>query len=411
MASIEDRWFTETVGSSGRKTKTRTARHGVGFRWRAHYRTPDGKQRNRSFERKLEAERYLTAVESSKLIGGYIDPGMARLTVGAWSLRWLEGQAHLKPSTHERYRGIVVAAIGPKWRSVKLADVAHSDIQAWVTSMSIELAPATVRKNFGVLSLILASAVKDGRLARNPAAGVNLPRVVTTEKRYLTHGQVAELAEACARPTQLSRHRRLDERGNSASRLIVLFLAYTGVRWGELAALRVGRVDFRRRRASIVESVTVVRGALVWGTPKGHARRDVPIPRFLSAELAEHVASKEPDDLVFSGIRSGGPLRDHVFRRGGFDLAASEIGFRGLHPHELRHTAASLAIAAGADIKVIQQMLGHASAAMTLDQYGHLLRTDWTKWPMHWTPLEPLVFPGCCPELRSWISKFFALST
>ena len=79
----------------------------------------------------------------------------------------------------------------------------------------------------------------------------------------------------------------------------------------------------------------------------------------------------DPSDLVFTGVRGGGPLRSRVFRAG-FDVAAEEIGVRGLHPHELRHTAASLAIASGADVKVVQQMLGHSSAAMTMDVYGHL---------------------------------------
>jgi hypothetical protein len=75
---------------------------------------------------------------------------------------------------------------------------------------------------------------------------------------------------------------------------------------------------------------------------------------------------------VFTGVRRGSPLRAAIFRRGHFEAAAAAIGIPGLHPHELRHTAASLAIAAGADVKVVQQMLGHASATMTMDTYGHL---------------------------------------
>ena len=97
----------------------------------------------------------------------------------------------------------------------------------------------------------------------------------------------------------------------------------------------------------------------------------VPIPRFLVAELREHIAAKEPDELVFNGVRGGGPLRAPIFRAG-FHVAATAIGIPELHPHELRHTAASLAIASGADVKVVQQMLGHSSAAMTMDVYGHL---------------------------------------
>jgi integrase len=139
-----------------------------------------------------------------------------------------------------------------------------------------------------------------------------------------------------------------------------------------MAALRVRRVDFLRRRAVIAESVTLVGSTQVWGTPKGHEKREVPIPRFLVDQLTEDVRGKGPDDLVFAGVRGGGALRAPIFRRAGFDRAADVIGMPGLHPHELRHTAASLAIAAGADVKVVQKMLGHKSATMTLDQYGHL---------------------------------------
>lgn len=83
------------------------------------------------------------------------------------------------------------------------------------------------------------------------------------------------------------------------------------------------------------------------------------------------MCGREPDDLVFVGIRSGNPLRVSGFRQA-FRPAAESIGMPDLYPHELRHTAASLAIASGADVKVVQQLLGHGSATMTLDTYGHL---------------------------------------
>ncbi len=97
----------------------------------------------------------------------------------------------------------------------------------------------------------------------------------------------------------------------------------------------------------------------------------MPIPRFLRHELAEDLAGKHRDDLVFPAPR-GGPLRVQNFRRRCFDTAAAEVGLEGLTPHELRHTAASLAISAGASVKSVQLMLGHASAAVTLDRYSHL---------------------------------------
>lgn len=322
--------------------------------WRAHWRDPAGKQRNRSFPRKIDATQFLTTVESTKLVGAYIDPALARLTVGVWADRWLEGQTHLKPSTLERYAGIVREHIKPRWQSTTLADVGHGDVQAWVSKLAAQRSPATVRKVHRVLSLMLKTAVKDGRLVRNPADHVNLPRVVEGELRFLDHVQVGSLADQC---------------GDMG--LVVLFLAYTGVRFGEMAALRVSRLDLMRRRAMIAESVTLVRGVQTWGTPKGHERREVPIPRFLIDRLTVHVAGKAQDELVFTGPK-GGALRAQGFQRAALTAAAAEIGVPGLHPHELRHTAASLAIAAGADVKVVQQMLGHKTATMTLDLYGHL---------------------------------------
>ena len=97
----------------------------------------------------------------------------------------------------------------------------------------------------------------------------------------------------------------------------------------------------------------------------------MPLPRFLVADLVPLIEGKGPDDLVFTAPR-GGVLRGRNFRREVFDPAVRRVGPPGFHPHELRHTAASLAIASGADVKVVQQMLGHKTATLTLDLYGHL---------------------------------------
>jgi integrase len=341
--------------------------------YRVHYRTPAGAQRNKTFIRRADARRFLANVESAKNSGTYVDPVRARLTVGEWAEKWLAGQAHLKPSSYERSAGIVRTYVVPTWGSVRLSQVSHAEVQAWVTRLSVTRSPSTVRKIHRTLSLILDLAVRDGRLGRNVAEKINLPRPALKEQRHLTISQVEHLARECGYPSNPSKHRSYAERAHEPYRLAVLFLAYTGVRFGEMAALRAGRVDLERRRAVIAESVTVVQGrGLVWGTPKTHQRREVPLPRFLVHELAPHLETLAPDDLVFTGVRRGSPLRAAIFRRGHFDAAATAIGLPGLHPHELRHTAASLAIAAGADVKVVQKMLGHASATMTMDTYGHL---------------------------------------
>lgn len=366
-------------------------------RWYARYRDPSGKQRVKVFARKLDAERYLTTIEASKLTGAYVDPSLGHLTVDIWSQRWLAGQIQLKASTRARYEGIVRAHVGPRWGRTRLADIQHSDVQAWVTDLSSARSPATVRKVHRVLSLILALAVADGRLVRNPATGISLPRVANAEKRFLTHQQVDDLARYAGDPYDRSSRASKREKSAAASyRLIVLFLAYTGVRFGEMAALRVGRLDLQRRRASIVEAVTLVGGVQTWGTPKGHERRDVPIPRFLAGELAVQVARRSLDELVFPAPE-GGALRAQGFQRATLNQAANRAGQTGLHPHELRHTAASLAIASGADVKVVQQMLGHRSATMTLDLYGHLFadRLDEVAERLNADRTAALVYPVC----------------
>ncbi|MGH3495325.1 MAG: tyrosine-type recombinase/integrase, partial [Sciscionella sp.] len=323
-------------------------------RWYVRYRDPRGEQRTKVFDRKVDAERYLTNVESAKLSGSYVDPKRAAVTVGAFAARRKSAQGHLKPSTRERYAGLLREHVEPRWSSVRLAEVSHADIQAWVSELAERRSASAAIKAHRVLSLVLALAVRDGRLVRNPAEHVGLPREVQKDRRYLTHQEVQRLASAAG------------DHG-----LAVLFFAYTGVRFGEMAALRAGRVDLLRRRVEIAESVTAVNGSLVWGTPKGHSRRWVSVPRFVAEALAEHIAGKPPDELVFTSS-NGAVLRASNFRRDVWDHAVTTADLHGVVPHGLRHTAASLAIAAGADVKVVQQMLGHKSATMTLDLYGHL---------------------------------------
>ncbi len=327
--------------------------------WLARWRDPDGRQRKRTFARKVDAERHLTGVESRMLSGEYVDPARARVTVQAWSGQWLAGQVQLKESTRVRYGGLLRGHVLPRWGRVPLAKIGHADVAAWVAELSASgLSASSVRHAHRVLSLMLALAVRDGRLTRNPADGVRLPRARKAEKRFLGHEQVAMLADAAG-----------------DYRLVILILAFCGLRYGELAGLRVGHVDLLRRRLDVAQTLTEVSGRMVPGTPKTHQRRSVPVPRSLVDALAVHMAGKASDALVFTAPE-GGPLRLTNFRRRVFDPAASAAGLDGLTPHELRHTAASLAVSAGANVKAVQRMLGHASAAMTLDVYAGLFDDD-----------------------------------
>ena len=329
-------------------------------RWRARYRDAGLREHSRHFARKVDAQAWLDSVTTAVQTGSYVDPARAKMTVGELAQTWLAGKVNLKPTTRARYEGLLTVHVLPRWGDVPLIRIEHGEIQSWLAKLAESgQSGASVRKANGVLSGILGLAVRDRRLPSNPALGVDLPPLEQGRRRYLNARQVDELADA-----------------SGTGRVAVLVLAYCGLRWSEFAALRVRHVDLMRRRLDISEAVTEVNGSrLVWGTPKSHERRSVPIPRFLVDELAVALAGKGRDDLAFPGV-TGAVLRNRTARRAWFDQAAEAIGEPGLTPHELRHTAASLAVSAGANVKAVQRMLGHASAAMTLDRYADLFDDD-----------------------------------
>jgi integrase len=336
------------------------------IRWYVRYFDPSGMRKSKTFDRKVDAQRFQRQVETSiRDTNSYIDPSRSKITCRAFADKWLNTQGHLKPSTLARYQGIVAKWIKPRWGSTPLNKITHADVAEWVSD--IRLSAASVRYVHRVMFLILELAVRDGRIPRNPAAGVRLPKVSQGEKRFLTRDQVFALADAAAQYP-------IPEIGQQY-RALVLLLAFCGLRWGEAAGLKVGRVDLLRRRLLVAESLSEVNGRLLWGTPKSHAARQVPIPNFLVDMLAEVTAGKAADEIVFTTWR-GKPLRNLNFRRDVFDKAAEDAGLAGLTPHELRHTAASLAVSAGANVKAVQRMPGHASAAMTLDVYSGLFDDD-----------------------------------
>ena len=308
-----------------------------------------GKEHARHFVRKVDAQRWLDDVTSAVVTGTYTDPGGSRVTLVDWSGTWLAGQVHLKATGRSRVEGIVRNYIVPRWGSTKLRDISHAEVQAWVTElMAGGLSASSVQRAYGLLSQMLDLAVRDRRLPANPAKSVKLPRKLARPRRFLTAPQVEALVVEC-----------------EPYGLVVTFLAYTGLRWGEMAALRVRDVDPLRRRMHITRSVTEDNGRLVFDTTKTGEERTVPLPRFLAEQVTASVAGKGPDDLVFEGTR-GGVLRNGNFNRRTFGPAAQAIGEPNLTPHGLRHTAASLAIAAGGNVKVVQQMPASRSSAPNL---------------------------------------------
>lgn len=365
-AGVEDRW-TKTVRDEHGNTQTvPSATHGKGKRWRARYVDNAGRENSKAFDRKTDAQAWLDTEVTTKLVSGtYVPPRAGLITVGEMHAKWVGTQGHLKATTVATREFTWAAHVQPRWSAVAAGDVSTSSVRCWVQDMTAAGAgAATVENALSVLRQILAMAVEDRRIARNPCTGVKAPRRTHRPRGYLTHEQVELLAQAVG--------------GSDAT--VVRFLSYTGLRWGEMAALRVLAMDMLRRRVHIHQAVTEVRGKLVFSTPKSHERRSVPFPAFMADELAALMVGKGRDDLVFTSPE-GSMLRVSTWRprvlapRVG-RLVETVPGFPAVTPHDLRHTAASLAISAGANPKAVQTMLGHASAVLTLDTYADLFPDD-----------------------------------
>ena len=333
-----------------------------GKRYRVRYRKPDHSQaQKRGFATKKAADLFLASVEVSKATGSYVDTARSRATVGELGEAWLASRVHVKPSTKRVELSNWRTHVEPRWGRTPVANVVHSDVQAWLAG--IDRSPTIIRNAHGLLLAVLEAAVRDRRLHSNPARGVSLPRRTGKERVYLTHAQVEALADA-----------------SGSKGTLVRFLAYSGLRWGEATGLLVRDLDSLRRRVNVRQNAVNVGGQIVVGTPKSHKVRSVPFPAFLSIPLARECEGKGRDSILF------GPgldyLRSPTTRDGWFIGACNRVRATDdtfpahITLHDLRHTAASLSVSAGANVKAVQRMLGHASAAMTLDTYADLFDDD-----------------------------------
>lgn len=324
-------------------------------KWRARYRDPAGREHARHFARKVDAERWLDGVRGDLATGTYVDPARGRVTFGEWADQWLAESVHLKPKTVAGYESVLGRHVLPKWGRAPVASIDRAAVKAWVAAMASDgVSAGTIKNVVNVTSAVMRSAIEAGALKVNPCSGLRLERTERAEMHFLSAEQVVRLADAIG-----------DRYGD-----LVTFAAYTGLRAGELAALRWERVDLLRGSVEVVESYAEVRGALVLGPTKTYARRTVALPRFLIDLLAPRASSS---GLVFTS-REGGPLRYSNFYRREFKPAVRSAGLpEAVRFHDLRHTTVALLVAQGAHPLAIKERLGHSSITVTLDQYGHLL--------------------------------------
>ncbi len=338
-------------------------------RWQARWwdtTAPEPKQVSKGgFTSKSAAHEFLQRQYADQQRGQAAHRDRAKVTFAEWADRWLEGTVDLKPSTADRYRRILRHHLLPRFGHVPVGQLDHPTMQAFVSELSASHAPQTVRNVVYVARNVFNAARLAGAIRVNPTADLRLPKQRHRDVDVLTAEQVATLAEAMP---------------NELARVATFFAAYSGLRAAECWGLRVRHVDFTRGTVRVVETATdLASGGVSYGPPKSDAsRRTVRLPRFLVDLLAAYVGQRaaDPDAFVFV-MPDGSPVRHGIFHGRFFRPTVERLVADATLPHHvrfhsLRHTAASMLINSGADVRAVKERLGHGSVQLTLNTYAHM---------------------------------------
>ena len=329
-------------------------------RFEVRFRAPDGSERSKRFSTRRDAQAFLDRLSIDRHAGRWRDPRAGRTLVADWVAIWQPTTVDLRPSSRARDDSYLRTHVLPRFGHLRLEAITPLDVRAWVAELAGRgLAPATVQKAYQTLAKVLRAAVDADLLSTSPCRRIPLPKVEQEEMRFLAPREIGALTLAMP-----SRYQAL-----------VIFDAYCGLRLSELAGLRRSALDLARGRVRVTENAVEVRGTVEWGVPKTRAgRRTVPMTAAVTAALERHLADHvdpAPASLVFGGT-GGGVLRAGSWRHRFWLPAVRAAGLDGLRIHDLRHTAVSLWIAAGASPTQIATWAGHTSVSVVLDRYGHL---------------------------------------
>ena len=327
--------------------------------WQVLYRDENNRQRGESYPSEKEAKKARARIEHQLAEDDFIDPSYGEVRFGDWLKLWEKSRV-VSRTTAAAEASLVRNHVRPAFEHTALRAITKMRVQAWVAELGQKLAPASVAKAYRVLQSVLEAAVDEGLIRQSPCRGVSLPRADVDERVFLTAEQVGLLiAEIPERYVEL------------------VALAYlTGMRWSELAGLRVRRLDMLRARLEVAEVAQEVAGKITFGAPKTKASRrvitlDPETLEVLAEQLRKHPAGR--DDLVFRSQR-GHPLSRTIFRARVWKPAVERAGLDSIGPtfHSLRHSHVAALIADGAPMKAVMQRLGHSSIRITYDTYGHL---------------------------------------
>lgn len=334
-------------------TKRRTSRGEP--RWIVEWRLPGRVKRRKSFRTEREARVFEAEVVAARNRGVVYDPRRGdSISVSYVYASWLATRADVTSKVRRGYEDNWRNHVEPAFGSWPVPKVDRASVQDWVNAMSV--GPRTKRWRHGVLRMLLEHAVTEGWIVKNPASSTVFPPLEQHTHVYLTAVEVDWLAQLC---------------GNQGD--VVRILAYAGLRWGELVGLNVGDVNLERRRIYVRRSMTQVGGKLVTGAPKSRAgQRAIPVPAAIVQVLHQRTGGRASHEAAITSPRGARLSRENWVRDVKWKKQAAKIGHPTLRIHDLRHTYASLARSAGADLRILQKTMGHASITVTAHTYADL---------------------------------------
>lgn len=324
--------------------------------YRVMYRDPEGKQHGRSFRRKIDADRFVTEIEHSKLSGTYVNRNKSELPFAAMADLWKQSIANVKPDIEKEYIRICNARLIPYFGATPIGRIDTLAVKTFLKK--IDAKPGTTRNAKAVLSLVMNAAVEGGYIPTNPCTGIKVRRGRPEQMLFLTHDEVRTLARVI--------HPRF--------RLPILIAAYCGPRAEELWSLRAGHFneetgDLRIETVNESDEVELDEDDM----PKTGVFRHIQMPRILIPEVKSWIKENDlkHDDLLFR-TREGFRVNHNNFYRRHYNPALIKAS---LNPkvrfHDLRHTCAAFYFARGASGEEVRQVLGHSSIQMTY-KYAHV---------------------------------------
>lgn len=331
-------------------------------RWQASYVGPDGRRHaaGDTFARKSDAGKWLALVESEIMRGVWSVAQNRKVSLRQWAERWLASvEPHLKRTTVATYRTLLKVSILPALGDLMLGDIRPITVGEWMAGLNAKgNSPSWARKAYRLLSQIMKSAVDNEMILISPCRGHRLPVLPEPDPQIITPKEAREIAAGCRPPHDL----------------LVLILAYAGVRIGEGFALRRCDALHGGKVIHVAQRKAEIGGRADYDTPKSHQAREITLPKFVARQLAVHLRAMEdtaPEALLFTSAR-GTALGYNSWRRTHFDPAVTRAGLVGITPHDLRASHGSW-VADAHGVLAAAKRLGHSNASVTTRHYARAL--------------------------------------